>query len=162
MNAVHTCVPGAPAVVWMPAGHERAVPLTTSRQAHPMDVNVPRVHVECTRVYVCTPVSKSLLHAVQVHWAQGLHTEWPHRDPSLYGCGISPHVQAGRFPREEGSLTQQSTVTSWLHTPSPGRSPPPGVRAGGRGTDQGLQDGVVGGIHAGVQRERALPFTVIG
>ena len=127
-----------------------------------MDVNVPRVHVECTRVYVCTPVSKSLLHAVQVHWAQGLHTEWPHRDPSLYGCGISLHVQAGRFPREEGSLTQQSTVTSWLHTPSPGRSPPPGVRAGGRGTDQGLQDGVVGGIHAGVQRERALPFTVIG
>ena len=83
MNAVHTCVPGAPAVVWMPAGHERAVPLTTSRQAHPMDVNVPRVHVECTRVYVCTPVSKSLLHAVQVQWAQGLHTEWPHRDPSL-------------------------------------------------------------------------------
>ena len=135
---------------------------TTSRQAHPMDVNVPCVHVECTRVYVCTPVSKSLLHAVQVHWAQGLHTEWPHRDPSLYGCGISLHMQAGRFPSEEGSLTQQSTITSWLHAPSPGRSPPPGVRAGGRGTDQGLQDGVVGGVHAGVQREGALAFTVIG
>lgn len=29
-------------------------------------------------------------------------------------------------------------------------------------TDQGLQDGVVGGIHAGVQWEGALPFTVIG
>lgn len=95
-----------------------------------MDVNVPHVHVECTRVYVCTPVSKSLLHAVQVRGTQGLHTEWPHRDPSLYGRGISRHVQAG-FPREEGSLTQQSTVTSWLHAPSPGRTPPPGVRAGG-------------------------------
>lgn len=126
-----------------------------------MDVNVPRVHVECTRVYVCTPVSKSLLHAVQVRGTQGLHTQWPYRDLSLYGRGISLHVQAG-FPHEEGSLTQQSTVTSWLHAPSPGRTPPPGVRAGGRGTDQGLQDGVVGGVHAGVQREGALPFTVIG
>ena len=126
-----------------------------------MDVNVPRVDMECTRVYVCTPVSKSLLHAVQVRGTQGLHTQWPYRDLSLYGRGISLHVQAG-FPREEGTLTQQSTVTSWLHAPSPGRTPPPGVRAGGRGTDQGLQDGVVGGVHAGVQREGALPFTVIG
>ena len=83
-----------------------------------MDVNVPRVHMECTRVYVCTPVSKSLLHAVQVRGTQGLHTQWPYRDLSLYGRGISLHVQAG-FPREEGSLTQQSTVTSCLHGPLP-------------------------------------------
>ena len=83
-----------------------------------MDVNVPRVHVECTCVYVCTPVSKSLLHAVQVHGTQGLHTEWPHRDPSLYGRGISRHVQAG-FPHEEGSLTQQ------IPRSPPGCTPPP-------------------------------------
>ena len=46
--------------------------------------------------------------------------------------------------------------------PSSPQTPPLGVQAEGRGTDQGLQDGVVGGVHAGVQWEGALPFTVIG
>lgn len=127
-----------------------------------MDVNAPHVHVECTRVYVCTPVSKSLLHAVQVHGRQGLHRVAT-QGRSPYGCGISLHVQAGRSPCEEGSLTQKCHHHLWAARPAPRGEPlSPGCRAGGRGTDQGLQDGVVGGVHAGVQREGALPFTVIG
>lgn len=85
------------------------------------------MHVGCTRVYVCTPVSKSLLPAAQVRGRQGLHTERPHRDRSPYGCGISLHVQAGRSPCEEGSLTQQCHHHLLAARPAPGANPSPGV-----------------------------------
>lgn len=91
-----------------------------------MDVNAPHVHVECTRVYVCTPVSKSLLHAVQVHGRQGLHRVAT-QGRSPYGCGISLHVQAGRSPCEEGSLTQQCHHHLWAARPAPRSEPLPQV-----------------------------------
>lgn len=41
-------------------------------------------------------------------------------------------------------------------------APVPPVAAGHCGTDQRLQDGMVGGIHTGVQWKSTLPLTVIG
>lgn len=61
-------------------------------------------------------------------------------------------------------MEQVALLSSRLAGPDPSLQGPPSQGAGqdGHGTDQGLQDGVVGGVHAGVQREGALPLTVIG
>ena len=64
-----------------------------------------------------------------------------------------PTVKGG----ESSLRPKQALPSTWLHEPSPR-----GWGQDGRGTDQGLQDGVVGGVHARVQREGALPLTVIG
>lgn len=93
---------------------------------------------------------------------ESAYTAWPHGPARAQVWDLTTRAHS------EGSVQRKLRGPKEMLPSPPGCPSPspqhtlPRVQAGRRGTDQGLQDGVVGGVHAGVQWEGALPITVIG